>query len=63
MDEKVEVQKTEQELMDEFYAKYLELCNKYGMNIVVTPTWRLSKDNGDWRLALQVTVGKMPVQR
>jgi hypothetical protein len=54
------VKKTEQEVMQEFVKKYKDLCDEYGMQIQVTPAWKVSQDTGDWRLVLQSAVARMP---
>lgn len=44
----------------QFLKAYQELCDKMKFRIVVTPTWRVSQDTGDWRLVLQTAVGEAP---
>ena len=47
---------------EDFVKKYTKLCEEYGYQIVVTPTFRVSQDTGDWRIVLQSSVGKLPKQ-
>jgi hypothetical protein len=51
--------KIKQELTDEFIAEYKALCEKYGLAINVTPVWKQSLDNGDWRMTLQTNLQKL----
>ena len=45
-----------------FVKEYESLCEKHGLRIVTTPAFRVSQDTGDWRIVLQVSVGKLPQQ-
>ena len=62
-DKKVEVKnqpKSDEELAKDFIKEYDELSAKHQMQIVATPAWKMSQDTGDWRLVIQVSVGKLP---
>lgn len=63
MEEKINAPKTEQEKAQEFAKEYNELCQKYGYTFVVTPIWKMSQDNGDYRLVLESSVKKLPKQQ
>jgi len=63
MDKKqVQPKKTEQELAQAFVEDYQALCEKHGMQIQVTPAWKVSADTGTWSTVLQTAVGKLPKQ-
>ena len=53
--------KTEQERMQEFFAKYERLCKEDGFRIVVNPAFQ-ARDDGSWSVVLQTSVGKLPRQ-
>jgi len=57
---KKEKPKSEQELAEEFFKSYQELCLKSGFQINVTPAWKVSQDTGTWSLVMQVGVGRLP---
>ena len=48
--------KTKEELQKEFYAAYLELCNKYKCQIGVVPYLKLMSDTNTYNIALQINV-------
>ena len=50
---------TEAEKMKEFFDEYQKLCDKYGLRIVVAPTFR-ARDDNTWSVVLQTSVGKLP---
>ena len=52
--------KTEQQLAQEYLNEYQELCKKHGLQIIVTPAYKVSQDTGTWSTVLQVSVGKLP---
>lgn len=51
--------KTEQELVQEFVAKYQSLCEEYGLQIVVNPAFRAMADTGTFNVVLQTSIGKL----
>lgn len=55
--------KTEQQKAKDFFNAYGELCIKHGYQIIVSPAWKYSHDNNDFRLVLQESVGKLPVKQ
>jgi hypothetical protein len=62
-DKKVEVKeqpKSDEELAKDFIKEYDALVEKHQMQIVANPAWKMSQDTGDWRLVIQVSVGKLP---
>jgi len=59
---KTEKPKTEQELAQEFLKKYYALCEEYGLQILVTPAWKVSQDTGTWSTVLQTSIGKLPAK-
>lgn len=56
---KIVEDKTEQQLMREFVAKYQKLCEEYRFQIVVNPAFK-ARDDGTFSVILQTSVGKMP---
>lgn len=52
--------KTDEQRAKDFVKDYESLCDKHGLRIVTTPAFRVSQDTGDWRIVLQVSVGKLP---
>lgn len=41
---------------EEFLKEYQELCKKTGLQIGFEPRWVRSQDQGDYRLAIQLSV-------
>ena len=42
-----------------FARRYQELCKETGFQLVFFPTWVRSKETGDYRLAIQLSIEKM----
>jgi len=55
--------KTEQDLVKDFVKDYEALCDKHQLRIVTNPAFKMSQDNGDWRIVLQTSVGRLPQQK
>lgn len=51
-----EKQKTKDELQQEFYAAYLELCKKYHCQIGVVPFLKLMTDTNTYNISLQINI-------
>jgi len=57
MDNKIEVKKkTDEELRQEFYNEYLELCKKHKMQIGVVPQFKLMTDTNTYSVVLQTII-------
>ena len=56
-EEKAPKEKSPQEFAD----KYQALCQEYGYQVVVVPTW-VGRDDGTFSTRLQTSVGKLPKQ-
>jgi len=53
-------EKSEQELMQDFWNKYQALCEEYKFQIVVNPAFKAMADTGTFNVVLQTSVGKLP---
>ena len=50
--------KSEQELMQDFYKEYTDLCEKRGFTIAIIPTFKPT-NHGSWEVVLQSSVGRL----
>jgi hypothetical protein len=55
---KVEPKKTEQQLAQDFFKEYQELCEKHGFQVIVNPAFK-ARDDGTWSVVLQSSIGKL----
>ena len=51
--------KNEQELAQDFWKEYTDLCDKHQHQIVVTPAYK-ARDDGTFSTVLQTSVGRLP---
>ena len=59
-DKAISKEQSDQERMQEFWAKYTALCDEYRLQIIVTPAYKISQDTGTWSTVLQTSIGNMP---
>ena len=52
-------EKSEQELMQDFFKEYQRLCDKRGFQIVVLPAFKSMTDTGTFNVILQTSIGKI----
>jgi hypothetical protein len=55
--EKEIIEKSQQEIMQDFSNEYVALCQKYGCEIIAQPVW-IATNHGTYELSLQLTVVK-----
>lgn len=51
-------QLSDEEKAQEFYKKYLELCEEYGFNLATIPSF-VRRDDGTFSIVLNTQVGKL----
>lgn len=53
-------EKSGQENVQDFIKEYQALCEKYQLQIVVSPAFKAMADTGTFNVVLQTSIGKLP---
>jgi len=53
-------EKSAEEKQKEFMADIEKVYKHHGMALVFVPTWRMSQDNGDYRLVIETRIAELP---
>ena len=50
----------QEEKQKEFMDDIEKVYKHHGMALVFVPTWRMSQDNGDYRLVIETRIAELP---
>lgn len=59
---KVKKAQTEEEKDQAFLSDYQKVCNKHRRGLQASPAWRFSQDGNDFRLVINMSVQRWPVE-